>query len=89
MSKIIIESLTEEEIRKREIRTWPIWEKEVSVFDWFYDGQEQCLFLKGEVEIECDEGRYKIVAGDFVTFLPGLKCIWHVLKPVRKHYNFE
>jgi uncharacterized cupin superfamily protein len=89
MSTVIIERLSEDEIKKREIRTWPIWEKEISTFDWFYDGQEQCLFIKGEVEIETTDGNFKITAGDSVTFQPGLKCIWHILKPVRKHYNFD
>jgi len=24
-----------------------------------------------------------------VTFPEGVKCTWHVKKPIRKHYNFK
>jgi hypothetical protein len=87
--KVIIEKLSEEEITKRGIRQWPIWTKEKSVFDWYYDSQEQCLFLDGHVVIETPEGNVEIQKGDFVTFERGLKCVWKVLEPVRKHYNFD
>lgn len=85
---IIIEKLNEKEIASRGITAWPIWEKEISVFDWFYDSQEQCLFLEGEVIVKTDEGDYNINKGDFVTFKEGLKCTWQVKKPVKKHYKF-
>ena len=26
--------------------------------------------------------------GDLVTFPQGMECTWHVIKPIRKHYNF-
>lgn len=89
MSKVIIEKLSNEEIAKRGINHWPIWEKEVSTFDWYYDSEEECQILEGEVEVETPDGKYTIKAGDFVTFKIGLKCIWKVRKPIRKHYNFK
>lgn len=89
MSKVTIEKLTDEQIGKKGIRNWPIWTKEVSTFDWYYDTDEECLILEGEVDVKTDEGTYTITAGDFVTFKKGLKCIWHVKKPIRKHYNFK
>ncbi|HCT29207.1 MAG TPA: cupin [Bacteroidales bacterium] len=89
MSKVIIEKLSNDEISKKGIKQWPIWEKEVSKFDWFYDSEEECLFLEGEVEVNTPEGVFTIKTGDFVTFKTGLKCTWDVKKPVRKHYNFK
>lgn len=86
--KVIIEQLSENEISKRGIKNWPVWEKEVSVFDWYYDSKEQCLFLEGDVMVKTPDGEFQIKKGDFVTFNEGLKCTWHVKKPVRKHYKF-
>jgi uncharacterized cupin superfamily protein len=88
MEKVIIKQLSETEIAKREMRAWPVWEKEISRFDWQYNGDEECLILEGEVTIETSEGLHNIVKGDFVTFKDGLKCIWDIKKPVKKHYNF-
>jgi len=89
MQKVVIKKLTKEEISKKEIFHWPIWEKEVSRFDWEYTSEEECLILEGEVDIETAEGLYKIKPGDFVTFKNGLNCVWNVKKKIRKHYNFK
>ena len=88
MDKIIIKHLDEDEIAKRGIRNWPVWEKEVSKFPWFYDCDEECLIIEGEVVVETEEGNFTIKADDFVTFKKGLKCTWNVKKAVRKYYNF-
>ncbi|OGU16092.1 MAG: cupin [Ignavibacteria bacterium GWB2_35_12] len=87
--KILIKKLTGEEIQKQGIREWPIWTKEVSSFDWFYDTQEMCLFLEGKVKVNTDFEEVEIGMGDFVTFPQGLKCVWNVIEPVRKHYHFD
>ncbi|MCX7954077.1 MAG: cupin domain-containing protein [Bacteroidales bacterium] len=85
-----IESLTNEQLEKKGVFNWPIWEKEVSEFDWYYDTVEQCYFLDGEVEVTTKTGeKFHIKKGDFVTFNKGLACTWKVIKPVRKHYNFD
>jgi len=89
MDKLIIEKLSESEIEARNIRHWPIWEKEISRFPYTYDGDEECLILDGEVVIETKEGHFTIKSGDFVTFKDGLECVWDIKKPVRKHYNFR
>jgi uncharacterized cupin superfamily protein len=89
MTKIIIEKLSESEIKKRGIKNWPIWEKEVSKFDWEYNGDEECLILDGEVTIETNDGNFTIKPGDFVTFKDGLKCVWDVKKNIKKHYSFK
>ena len=89
MAKVILEKLREEEIEKRRISNWPIWEKEVSKFDWQYDSDEECYILDGEVVVKTNEGDYTIKAGDFVTFKKGLKCVWDIKKGIRKYYNFK
>ncbi len=89
MSKVIVETLSEEEIQKKGIRSWPVWTKEVSRFEWHYDSEEECLILEGEITVETQEGTFSITAGDFVTFKKDLQCVWNVKKPVRKHYNFK
>ncbi|HDP76049.1 MAG TPA: DUF861 domain-containing protein [Bacteroidales bacterium] len=88
MSKVIIEKLTDDQVVKKGIRNWPIWTKEVSTFDWYYNTDEECLILEGEVDVKTGGGVYTVKAGDFVTFKKGLKCVWDVKKPIRKHYNF-
>jgi len=89
MKKIIIEKLSKEEIGRRGIKGWPVWEKETSRFDWEYVGDEHCYFLEGEVEVETADGKVTVRGGDFVTFKDGLKCVWDIRKPVRKHYSFD
>ena len=88
MKDIDIKQLTEKEIEQMGIKNWPVWTKEPSVFDWEYDMTEQCYILEGEFEVKTAQNTYHIKAGDFVTFPKGLKCTWHIIKPVRKHYNF-
>ncbi|MBN3036463.1 MAG: cupin domain-containing protein [Bacteroidales bacterium] len=88
MDKVIIQKLSADQLEKRGIRSWSVWEKEVSRFDWEYDGDEECYILEGEVSVETPQGVYRFGAGDFVIFRDGLKCTWDISKPVRKHYRF-
>ncbi len=89
MKKIIIEGLSPEEIEQRQIKSWPVWEKEESRFDWTYDGDEECYILEGEVDVETTDGVMHIKPGDFVTFKDGLSCVWDIKKAIRGHYNFK
>lgn len=87
---IKIEKLTNEQIEERGIKSWPIWEKEVSRFDWYYDSMEECLLLEGKVIVESENGeRVEFAKGDFVTFPEGLSCVWDIKEAVKKHYNFK
>ncbi|MCD4729391.1 MAG: cupin domain-containing protein [Bacteroidales bacterium] len=88
MAKVIIEQLGETEINQRGIRNWPVWEKEVSRFDWSYNSDEECLILEGEVIVKTGEVVFTIKKGDFVTFKSGLECTWDIKKPIKKYYNF-
>ena len=87
--KIEISDISENDISKKGVFSWPIWSCEVSEFDWVYDQQESCLLLEGEVEVSSDIETVSFGAGDFVVFPRGLKCRWKVIKPVRKHYTFN
>lgn len=86
----IEKNISEPRVQELGCRTWPIWTKEVSEFEWYYEEPESCLFLEGEVEVIPADGcePVRISKGDFVQFPKGLACTWKVLKPVRKHYNF-
>ena len=80
---------TKEEIEEKGVYSWPIWDCEISEFDWEYEQQESCLLLEGEVEVIGDNKTVKFGVGDFVVFPKGFKCRWKVIKPVRKHYSFS
>jgi hypothetical protein len=88
MKKVIIESLSSEQMEKIGVEQWPIWEKEISEFDWDYDTDEQCYIIDGEVHVDTTEGSFHIKPGDFVTFKKGLRCNWKITKSIRKHYRF-
>ena len=88
--EVKIKKFSEKDLADRNITSWPIWEKEVSRFDWFYDSTEECYLLEGEVTVETEDGeKVTFGKGDFVTFPKGLSCVWDIKRPVRKHYNFR
>ena len=90
MSEIKIEKPSEEKINEMGITQWGIWEKEESTFDWFYDSQETCLILEGNARVEPENGEaVEFGPGDLVTFPKGMKCVWKITNPIRKHYMFE
>jgi len=76
------------EAEAQAMRRQPVWTCGVSAFDWFYDSEETCLLLEGEVTVTYDGGSVRFGAGDYVVFPKGLACVWNVTKPVRKHYIF-
>jgi uncharacterized cupin superfamily protein len=85
--QIEIEKKTDDQLIAIGVFSWPVWSKEVSTFEWTYEDVERAYFLDGEVEVEAYGERYSFGKGDFVTFPVGMTCIWHVKKPVRKHYQ--
>lgn len=89
MPKIKVERPAPQKLQELGVSRWPVWEKEVSRFDWYYDTQEVCYFLEGKVVVE-EEGGEKVEMGkgDLVTFPQGLECVWDIKKAVKKHYNF-
>jgi uncharacterized cupin superfamily protein len=89
MLKIQKEKPSEEKLQNLNVRSWPIWEKEISEFPWEYDETETCYILEGEVVATPEIGDpVSFGKGDLVTFPEGLKCRWKINKQVRKHYRF-
>ncbi|OJU11969.1 MAG: cupin [Clostridiales bacterium 43-6] len=84
--EIIVKKPSPEEIAQ--IQKYPTWSCGVSEFDWFYDSQETCLILEGEVTVEYGTGSVDFGTGDCVIFPKGLSCVWKVKKAVKKHYIF-
>ncbi len=77
-----------EEIRKKGIDKWPVWEKEASEFEWYYDTEETCYIITGRVTVVTQDGdTYEFGKGDIVTFKQGLSCTWRIHEDVRKHYR--
>jgi uncharacterized cupin superfamily protein len=86
---IHVEKPTEEKLMELKVRSWPVWEKDVSEFPWEYDETETCYILEGEAIVTPDSGKpVKFGKGDFVVFSDGLKCVWKINAPIRKHYKF-
>lgn len=84
---IIVKKATEEE--KLEMQTKPIWECGISEFDWYYDSEETCFMVEGQVTVKYAGKSVSFGAGDYVVFPKGLSCVWIVTKPVKKHYVFR
>lgn len=90
MLDIKVEKPDKARLDKMNVFSWPIWEKEISRFDWSYDEIEECYFLEGKVVVETKDGKkVSFGKGDFVTLPRGLSCTWDIKVPVKKHYNFR
>ncbi|HEY0841985.1 cupin domain-containing protein [Methylotenera sp.] len=88
MSKIIVEKPSAEQLASLGVKGWPTWSKEVSQFPWRFSTQEIAYILEGEVTVQPAEGEaVSFTVGDLVTFPAGLSCVWHVKKPLKKHYQ--
>ncbi len=88
--KIKVEKPEKSELESNGVMSWPIWEKEVSEFDWHYDSTEECYLLEGKVTVKTEDGEeVEFGKGDYVTFPKGLSCRWEVKEPVKKHYTFR
>ena len=87
MYKVEVKRPKKEELDELKVKEWPIWECDVSSFDWEYDEDEVCYFLEGKVKVEVGDETVEIQKGDLVKFPKGLKCRWKVLEKVRKHYK--
>ena len=71
------------------IEDWPIWEKEVSEFEWEYDKSETCYIIEGEAIVTpVGQEPVTITEGDMVTFPKGMKCTWKITEAIEKHYSF-
>ena len=85
MEEIRIEKPEKKKLEEMNVENWPIWEKEVSTFDWHYDDRETCYILEGKVRVEPKDGEaVEFGPGDMVTFPEGMDCVWKISQPVRK-----
>ena len=84
--EILVRKPTEKEVA--EMISKPIWTCKISEFDWYYDSEEICLIIEGEVIVKYDSKSVSFSAGDYVVFPKGLSCVWKVTTPVKKHYIF-
>ena len=91
MSEIIVESNPDQaRLDSLGVTKWPTWEKEVSVFPWFFPEQEIAYILDGECVITPEGGEPVIFGkGDLVTFPAGMRCSWEVKQPLHKHYHLD
>ncbi|MFH1846170.1 MAG: cupin domain-containing protein [Candidatus Omnitrophota bacterium] len=89
MDIISVKNPMQEELKSLNIDAWPIWEKEISRFNWKYDETETCYILEGKARVEPEQGdAVEFEKGDLVTFPKGLKCVWDITSPIKKHYKF-
>ena len=89
MKMIDIERPNQQKLSELGVDSWSVWEKDVSQFDWIYDEKEVCYILAGRAVVIPKNGEsVEFSAGDLVTFRKGLKCVWHIKEPIRKHYQF-
>ena len=87
--KIEIKKPGLKDMEKKGVLAWPIWEKEISRFDWHYDEIEEYYLIEGKVVVETEDGeKVEFGKGDFVKFPKGLSCVWDIKEPVKKHYSF-
>jgi len=91
MNKIeITHSPDQSTLVERKVFSWPIWEKEVSIFPWTYDTEETCYLLTGKVTVTTEDGNLvHFGKGDLVTFPRGMSCTWDIQEDVKKHYQFS
>ena len=88
MAGIDVRKPGDEELKSLGVKSWPIWEKEASRFDWHYDTEETCFLLAGRVKVTPRGGQpVEFGAGDMVSFPAGMDCTWEISDPVRKHYR--
>jgi uncharacterized cupin superfamily protein len=84
---ILVKKPTDREIAA--MKSKPVWTCGISEFDWYYDSEETCLIIEGDVTVKYDSKSVSFAAGDLVVFPQGLTCVWQVKKPVKKHYLFK
>ncbi len=89
--QIIVEKKPKEsELEAIKVKSWPTWQKEVSVFPWVFPEQEIAYILEGECVITPEGGKpVTFGKGHLVTFPAGLKCTWEVKSPLHKHYKLD
>jgi len=84
---ILVRKPTEQEVA--DMISKPVWGCDVSEFEWYYDSEETCLIIEGDVTVQYEGKSVSFTEGDFVVFPKGLSCVWQVKKAVKKYYEFR
>ena len=86
----VVNNPSPEELEQLGVKRWPIWEKEISEFPWYYDSEEVCYILEGAVVVTPEDGEpVRMGKGDLVTFPAGMSCRWKIEQDLKKHYTFR
>jgi uncharacterized protein len=89
MERILVERPDKSSLEEMGVTGWPVWEKEVSRFDWTYDEKETCYILAGHARVEPENAEaVEFGPGDMVIFPDGRRCVWEITSPIKKHYKF-
>lgn len=89
MGEIVVKRITRDEVSKRGIDRWGIWEREPSEFDWAYTNEEHCYIIEGRATITTRNKTIEINQGDYVIFPAGLKCRWKITEGIKKYYDLR
>ena len=54
-----------------------------------YGDEEHCYIIEGKVTVEGPRNVVNLIAGDYVIFPKGLKCVWKVKQSIKKYYMFK
>ena len=69
---------------------WKIWDCPVTEFCLDFDETEKANILEGEIVVTPDdEPSVIVVPEDYVVLPTGLKSMWKVTKPLRKHFSYD
>jgi uncharacterized protein len=87
----IVKKPSEAMLASENVYTWNTWEKEPSTFPWQFKEKEKVYVLAGKVHIthEGSDQVYVLKKGDYAEFAAGLRCIWEVKEPFKKHVTLE
>ena len=89
MEIVVEHNLSPAQLESLGVYDWPVWEKEVSRFDWTYDTEESCYIIARRVTVTPTGGTpVEITVGDYVIFPAGMSCVWDISEPISKHYRF-
>ncbi len=76
MGILVTSSCPENTYEDLGIKNWPIWDCDVSYFDWTYEDKEIPLLLLGEVTVTPDRAEpVKCCEGNLVIFPARMKCL--------------
>jgi len=72
------------------LKSWPVWTKEISEFQWEYDEKETCYILEGKMVVTPENGKpVSFGKGDACHLSERIKMHWKINSPVRKHYKIR